>query len=100
SGVAHMAHIGGTLFGFAVCFVLLMFNLLPRDHFDVVALAKQWNRRRQFHSLTASGYDPFAYSNRVGVDNRLPAPRTPAQEKAQELKLQITSAIAAHDQVK
>ena len=98
--VAHVAHIGGTLFGFTLCFILLMFNLLPRDHYDIVALAKQWNRRRQFRALTASGYDPFAHTNRVGVENRLPPPRTPAQERAQDLKLQITDAIASHDQPK
>src|SRR3954471_20831344 len=54
--VAHMAHVAGTLFGFAICFGLLFANLLPRDHFDVVALFKQWNRRRQFRDITASGY--------------------------------------------
>jgi membrane associated rhomboid family serine protease len=61
-GVAHGAHLGGTVFGAGVTFALLSVNLLPRDHFDVVALVKQWNRRRQFRDLTASGYDPFAYS--------------------------------------
>src|SRR5579864_139731 len=38
SSVAHVAHIGGTIFGFAVCFALLAVQLLPRDQFDIVAL--------------------------------------------------------------
>jgi membrane associated rhomboid family serine protease len=97
TGVAHAAHLGGTIFGFLICFVLLYLQLLPRDHFDVVALAKQWNRRRQFRDLTASGYDPFGYSERVRVENRLPAPVTEQQTRAQELKAQIAQAHADHD---
>ena len=37
TGVAHMAHIGGTIFGFVVSLSLLMLQLLPRDQFDLVA---------------------------------------------------------------
>ncbi len=95
-GVAHMAHIGGTLFGFAICYALLMANLLPRDHFDVVALVKQWNRRRQFRDLTSKGYDPFAA--KLAPERRLAGPTTAAQEKVQDIKAQITEAIAAHNQ--
>src|SRR5690606_31756977 len=36
--VAHMAHISGTVFGFIVCCMLLATHLLPRNHFDIVAL--------------------------------------------------------------
>lgn len=97
-GVAHMAHIGGSLFGFVICFALLLVNLLPRDHFDVVALAKQWNRRRQFRDMTAQGYNPFGPSDRLAPEKRLPAPMTAAQEKVQDLKAAITEAIARHDQ--
>jgi hypothetical protein len=98
TGVAHVAHITGYLFGFAICFVLLMLNLLPRDHFDVVALVKQWNRRRQFRDLAASGYNPFGPSERLSPEKRLPQPITAAQEKVQDLKSQISDAMAKHDQ--
>jgi membrane associated rhomboid family serine protease len=100
TGVAHVAHIAGTLFGFIACFALLMFNLLPRDHYDVVALAKQWNRRRQFRDLTASGYNPFGAAERLSVEKRLPQPMSAAQEKVQDIKGQISDAMARHDHAK
>jgi membrane associated rhomboid family serine protease len=96
-GVAHMAHIAGSVFGFVVCFSLLSAHLLPRDHFDIVALFKQWNRRRQYRDVTASGYDPFAYTPRQPIDRRLSAPVDPAQEQMQDLRAKITDAIASHD---
>jgi membrane associated rhomboid family serine protease len=93
SGVAHGAHLGGTLFGVTVTAALLSVNLLPRDHFDVVALIKQWNRRRQFRDLTASGYNPFA----VSVENRLPGPRSPEQDRIHDLRAQIGEAMDKND---
>jgi membrane associated rhomboid family serine protease len=100
SDVAHMAHLSGTVFGFAICFALLSLHLLPRDHFDVVALVKQWNRRRQFRDLTSSGYDPFTHAPRVKVENRLAEPRTPQQQKVYELRNQIGEVIYRQDHSK
>jgi membrane associated rhomboid family serine protease len=104
SGVAHMAHLSGTAFGFVVTFGLLSTNLLPRDHFDVVALVKQWNRRRQFRDLTASGYDPFAYHGpppaRVRAESRLPGPADPRQEQIHDLRAQIGEAMSQRDQAR
>ena len=102
SGVAHMAHLAGTGFGCVVTFGLLSAHLLPRDHFDVVALAKQWNRRRQFRDITASGYDPFAYSPsaRIRTENRLPAPADPKQEQIQDLRARIADAMSQRDHPK
>ena len=98
TGVAHSAHLAGTGFGCAVTAALLASNLLPRDHFDIVALFKQWNRRRQFRDLTASGYDPFAYTGpRIGVESRLPAPAHPQQDRIHDLRGQITDAIDKDD---
>ena len=61
--VAHTAHIGGTVFGAAMCAMLLAFHLLPRDPFDVIAMAQRWNRRRQYRDMVAQGYNPFEYSS-------------------------------------
>ena len=49
--VAHIAHIGGTLFGLTVCMFMLSVHLLPRDQFDVLALLQRWNKRRQYQDL-------------------------------------------------
>jgi membrane associated rhomboid family serine protease len=98
TGVAHSAHLAGTVFGFVVCCILLSLHLLPRDHFDVVALVKQWNRRRQFRDLTANGYDPFAYTPpKTKVDHRLPAPTDPIEERIRDLRVQINTALTSHD---
>ena len=90
-GIAHMAHISGTLFGFAVCFALLAINLLPRDQFDVVALMQRWNRRRQYRDIVAQGYDPFGYKR-----ESLPGPPDPRQEKIQELRGKISDLVTQH----
>ena len=58
-GVARSAHLGGALFGFALGMSLLGLRLMPRDLFDMLALADRWNRRRQFRSATRRGYDAF-----------------------------------------
>ncbi len=100
TGVAHAAHLGGSVFGFAICFILLWLHLLPRDHFDVVSLVRHWNRRREFRDLTAGGYDPFGKAARVPAEMRLAAPTSPEQEKIQDLKAQISDAIASHDHAK
>jgi membrane associated rhomboid family serine protease len=55
TGVAHVAHLAGTAFGFAICFGLLAANLLPRDQFDIVALVQRWNRRRQYRDMVSRG---------------------------------------------
>jgi membrane associated rhomboid family serine protease len=100
TGTAHMAHLSGTVFGFLVCSALLYFHLLPRDHFDVVALFKQWNRRRQFRDLTASGYDPFAHSTARRNDPRLPAPRDPREDQIHDIRGEINDALAADNTAK
>lgn len=97
TGTAHMAHISGTVFGFVVCFALLQFHLLPRDHFDVVALFKQWNRRRQFRELTAAGYNPFGASEKLRADRTLPQPRDARQQQIDELRRAIGDALARRD---
>jgi membrane associated rhomboid family serine protease len=97
-GVAHTAHLGGSVFGAVLCFGLLSVHLLPRDHFDVYGLFRQWNRRRQFRDLTAKGYDPFKYTSpAIDAGRRLAAPTSPVQDKVQDLKAKITELLAVHD---
>src|SRR5829696_4406717 len=77
--------------------MLLGTNLLPRDHFDFVALMKQWHRRRKFRDLTASGYNPFDYTSSTPVERRFAEPVSPMQEKVQDLKAQISTALSSHE---
>jgi len=91
-GVAHMAHIGGTLFGAAICLLLLWVRLLPRDMFDVLALLDRWNRRRQHRDAVSRGYDPFGYSPRGAPPRREAI--NPMGDRIQDLRASISDAIA------
>ncbi|MGB0715733.1 MAG: rhomboid family intramembrane serine protease [Phycisphaerae bacterium] len=51
--VANEAHLAGYLFGFACTVVMLMVRALPRDQFDMLALWKRWNQRREFAAAMA-----------------------------------------------
>jgi membrane associated rhomboid family serine protease len=95
TGVAHTAHVGGTLFGFVVGLSLLFVRLLPRDQFDILSLFGRWNKRRQYQSLVRQGYDPFGHSS---------VSREPRQQEMDALsqqtyglRSQISDAISRHD---
>jgi membrane associated rhomboid family serine protease len=95
-GVAHIAHIGGTIFGFTVCLIFLMTHLLPRDQFDVWALITRWNKRRQYRDLVAQGFDPFDYTKparggvkRVENDTNI--------EQARELRERVNAALSMRE---
>jgi membrane associated rhomboid family serine protease len=109
SGVAHTAHIWGVMLGFGVCVGLLAVRLLPRDPFDFLALVHRWNRRRQYQSLVAAGYDPFR-STAAGAQVEVRRTEAEAQrerrqrdlydatvERIKELRAQVYEAIAHHN---
>jgi membrane associated rhomboid family serine protease len=100
-GVAHMAHIGGTVFGFFMCAGLLMLHLLPRDPFDIVAMVQRWNRRRQYRDMVAGGYNPFDYTPPAPTPRHggiaPPKPPDPKSARILELRAAVSDALAAHD---
>jgi membrane associated rhomboid family serine protease len=91
-GVAHMAHIGGTIFGSAVCLSLVVCRLLPRDQWDVWALMQRWNKRRQFRGLVSKGYNPFDYTE-AGRDGTR-QPENPYAAQVQDLREKINAALS------
>jgi membrane associated rhomboid family serine protease len=93
--VAHMAHLGGTVFGFTICVVLLSVRLLPRDQFDLVAMIKQWNRRRQYRDMVSKGYNPFEYGTRQRPGP--PPPPDPRQEQIINFRTSALEAVGRHD---
>ena len=106
TGVAHTAHIWGAILGFGVTAALLALRLLPRDPFDFLALVHRWHRRRQYQSLVAAGFDPFATP--PAPDPALRAAEDAARkrqrqaqnarvERIKELRAQVHEAIAHHN---
>jgi membrane associated rhomboid family serine protease len=100
--VAFSAHIFGTFYGVLCCTALLGAQLLPRDQFDVLALVRQWNRRRQYRDLVNKGFDPFGYGAsrtpaRVGPGGAAPPPLDAAAARVVELRGAVSDAIARHD---
>lgn len=96
AGVAYMAHVAGTVFGFSICMLLLAGRLLPRDQFDVLALFDRWNRRRQYRDATARGWNPFDVSA-AQHSTPTPLPPSPHQQRIGELRGEISSAISDHN---
>lgn len=104
-GVAHSAHIAGSLFGFFVTMALLALRLLPRDQFDLLAMISRWNRRRQYRAAVASGWDPYSpvANNGPGMVGRRESsenagPPDPRHMAVMDLRAQISEAIA-HRQI-
>jgi tetratricopeptide (TPR) repeat protein len=105
SGVAHTAHVWGAVLGFGVCIGLLAARLLPRDPFDFLALIHRWNRRRQYQSLVAAGFDPFGARAPVVTIRRADQAEADREreiydatvEKIKELRAQVHEAIAHHN---
>ena len=98
SGVAYSAHVAGTAYGFVMCAALLGAQLLPRDQFDVLAMIRQWNRRRQYRDLVNKGFDPFGYGSARGSAKGGPAgPADAASARVSELRAAVADAVSRHD---
>jgi membrane associated rhomboid family serine protease len=92
--VAHMAHIGGTLFGASICLLLVITHLIARDQFDVWALVQRWNKRRQYRDMVSKGYDPFNYVPPERDGRRLP---DAILAQVQTVRAQISDALGKRD---
>ncbi len=57
TSVAYEAHLFGYFYGFAATIIMLLFGVLSRDQFDLLAVLKRWNQRRSF---AAAMSDPQA----------------------------------------
>ncbi len=95
SGVAHMAHISGSIFGFLICVLFLALRLLPRDQFDFLAVLHRWNKRRQYKQLVHQGFDPFG-AGPMGAGQQA-GQLDPAQEELLHMRADVAEALARHD---
>lgn len=71
NSVAYDAHLAGYAYGILITLGLLATRLVGASQFDLWAMLRRWNRRRQYHDAVAEGYDPFAGAGgRKRVDAR------------------------------
>ncbi len=97
-GIAYDAHLAGYAYGIAITLVLLATRLVRGSDFDLWAMIRRWNRRRQYRDAVAGGYDPFARTaGRKRVDAR-EVRQSPAdlarQVKVDEIRHEIAHRIA------
>ena len=91
--VAYDAHLAGYAFGIAAMLVMLATGLISTSSFDLWAMLKQWNRRRQYRDAVSSGYDPFAgraETRRIKVKEVKSPAQQQKDEKSQELRNEIS----------
>ncbi len=93
SNVAHSAHLGGYTFGFVIAMLMLRVRALPRNQFDMLALASRWQRRRGLGSF--GGADRFIVAREVG-SQPLDEP-APAVSPVESLRQQIVNRIIERD---
>ena len=98
SHTAHLAHIGGTLFGVTLPLLLLVTHLLPRDQFDAIALIQRWNRRRVYRDQVNRGWNPYGADERGGFFGGRPRRADATMERVQDLRASIAEAVA-HDKL-
>ncbi len=82
--VAFSAHLGGYAFGFVAAALMLLLKAIPRDQFDMLALADRWNRRRAFQSAMSS---PEAQRRAEFGTVARAVPLSPEAEKAENERL-------------
>jgi len=97
AAVAYDAHIAGYAFGIAAILGLLATGLIAGSNFDLLAMIKRWNRRRQYRDSVSGGYDPFTdqtRSKQIKVKEVKTAAQKELEEKTKELRNGISSRIA------
>lgn len=95
AAVAYDAHIAGYAFGIAAILSLLASGLITSSSFDLWAMIKRWNRRRQYRDTVSSGYDPYSGRTTTKQINVKEVKKTPAQQKREEEITQIRNEITS-----
>ena len=95
AAIAYSAHLAGYAFGIAAILVMLATGLIAGSTFDLLAMLKQWNRRRRYRDVVSSGCDPFTgrtTAKRIKVKE---IKKTAAQQKREEKTRQLRNEIAS-----
>ena len=96
--IAHGAHLAGYAFGIATMVGLVATHIISGSSYDLWAMIKRWNRRRQYRDVVSSGYDPFTgqtKSKRIKVKEVIKsAAEKQKQEQIVQLRDEISNRIA------
>jgi len=95
--VAYDAHLSGYAFGVLAVLGMLATGLITGSNFDLWAMLKQWNRRRVYRDVVASGYEPFTgqtKSKRIKVKEVKTATEQQLMETISHLRSEITGRIS------
>jgi membrane associated rhomboid family serine protease len=95
NGIANMAHLGGYAMGIAVAFVLLWTKVLKHEPYDMLAIFKHRQRRRQFAQATRIHDE---HMSRIRADVKKAAPIDPRAEQLAKTRSDIGSLLANGEQ--
>ena len=100
-GVAYLAHMTGTVYGFLLGMSLLWLRLLSREPYDMLSLWAHRRRRQTFRSMTAQGYRPWAHGGqdkpRRFEEEEERKPLTAAEQRVMDKRAQVTRALGSHN---
>ncbi len=82
--VAYDAHLAGYAFGIVATLIILATGIVSHSNFDLWAMIKRWNRRRQYSDVVSGGYDPFAGRTGTRQVEVREIKETPAQKQRDE----------------
>lgn len=97
ANVAYDAHLAGYAFGILGILIALATGIIRGNNFDLWAMLKRWNRRRQYKDIASSGYDPFtgrATKKVTATEIKKSAAEQKRDQDIAELRSQIADEIA------
>jgi len=92
--VAYDAHLSGYAFGILAILVMLATGLITSSSFDLLAMIKRWNRRRQYRDSVSSGYDPFSDQTMTKQIKVKEVKKTAAEKQQAEIITRLRNEIA------
>ena len=102
-GVAYMAHIAGSVYGFSLAFILLAVGIVKREEFDVFFLFKQARRRAAFRSASrrqlAGAWESAPADTGRRLERRAGAGTTMSadEKRLAEARTEINRLLGDHD---
>lgn len=102
-GVAYMAHMAGTAYGFTLGILLLKSRVLAREPYDMISMLEHRKRRREFRSLARDpGFQPWDASKpgmppKDGFESQVEEKLKPVDPAIVQKRSEITRAISSHN---